>query len=267
MFRTRDFILIFTAVFFLVIAIGVTSLHQFLSSPASTNGELRPSDYVIEEYTVSTDHSETSRDATITALRDKIAKSNSVIKMPEPIATATADEDDSDVDEEVVTDDVQLCTEFQTVTSVAWVPQDTYWQQAEGARILYERPYVEAKVTSTTSSSSVPISDIARVQLPIISLPTSNPSCIKTDVVGIALDGSLIRNNEAGLYSVFGAETIIGYALDGFPIHGLGNERSDNCGGRIVSGQYRYELSSERQNVINCYASTPQSLSYGNAGF
>lgn len=243
-------------------AIGVTSLNQFLSSPAALNDELRPSNDVIEEYTVAINHSETSRDATIAALKDKIAKNNSVIKAPESIVAVT--EEDSSVEEETVSEDILLCTEFRTISSVAWVPQDTYWQQVEGARILYERPFVENKITSTTSSTSVPVNDIARLQLPIISLPVSNPSCIETDVVGIALDGSLIRNTEASLYSVFGAETIIGYALDGFPIYGLGDERSDKCGGRIVSGQYRYELSSERENVINCYASTPQSLSYGN---
>lgn len=264
MFRTRDFILVFTAVFFLVIAIGVTTLHQFLSSPVSPNGELRPSDYVIEEYTVATNHSETSRDATIEALKDKIAKNDSVIKMPEPVVST--DEDDSEVDEEIAAEEILLCAGFQEISSVPWVPQDTFWQQVEGARILYERPFVEAKTTSTTSSSSLPIKDIARLQLPIVTLPVSSPTCIASDVIGIALDGSLIRNSEASLYGVFGVETIIGYALDGFPIHGLSDNRNDKCGGRIVGGQYRYELSDERVSVINCYASTPQSLTYGNAG-
>lgn len=265
MFRTRDFALVFTVIFFLIVAIGVTSLHKFLISPSSEIGELRPSTSLIEEYGVETTHSESSREATLEGLRNKIALDDSVITMPEP--TTSSEEQPSDIIEDEEDSNIaQLCAGFRETGSVAWVPQDTYWQQVEGARILYERPYIESSAFATTSSSSFPVKDIARLQLPIIALPVSNPTCIATDVIGVALDGSLINNAEAKLYSVFGAETVIGYALDGFPIYGLSTESSDQCGGRIVSGQYRYELSKERTNIINCFAGMPQPLVYGNPG-
>ena len=83
------------------------------------------------------------------------------------------------------------------------------------------------------------------------------PTCLYSDVVGIAQDGSLIRNNEVGLYSVFGSDTLIGYALDGFPIYGKIKESGDKCGGSVVNGQYRYSLSDQREFILNCFSAPP----------
>ena len=58
------------------------------------------------------------------------------------------------------------------------------------------------------------------MQLPVRNIPSGGTTCISTDVIGIATDGSLIRNNEAGVYGIFGANTLVGWALDGFPIYG-----------------------------------------------
>jgi hypothetical protein len=78
--------------------------------------------------------------------------------------------------------------------------------------------------------------------------------------VGVAKDGSLIRNNEARLYGIFGEQTLVGYALDGFPIYGISESVVDACGGVSVAGQYRYQLSVERENIINCFAAKPIAL-------
>jgi hypothetical protein len=84
---------------------------------------------------------------------------------------------------------------------------------------------------------------------------------LPTDVVGIAQDGSLIRESEMALYGVFGGETLVGYALDGFPIYGSNpGAATDHCGGMMVGGQYRYYLSPERDSVINCFAGVPVTL-------
>ena len=78
-----------------------------------------------------------------------------------------------------------------------------------------------------------------------------------SDVIGIALDGSLIKNNEYSLYSIFREETLIGYALDGFPIYGQSEVSTDECGGILADNQYRYYLSKERKAVLYCYSGTP----------
>ena len=67
----------------------------------------------------------------------------------------------------------------------------------------------------------------AVLQLPSRTMPAASPSCIGSDVIGIANDGSLIRNDELSLYGVFGSETRIGYALDGLPIYGITTMRGD----------------------------------------
>jgi hypothetical protein len=82
----------------------------------------------------------------------------------------------------------------------------------------------------------------------------ANPTCLPHEVVGIARDGSLIRNDEAALYGIFDDTVLIGYALDGFPIYGQTVDRPlDQCGGAMVDGSYRYYLSEERDHVLGCY--------------
>ncbi|MEZ4195225.1 MAG: hypothetical protein R3B53_02395 [Candidatus Paceibacterota bacterium] len=77
-------------------------------------------------------------------------------------------------------------------------------------------------------------------------------------MVGIAKDGSAIRNQDVALYSIFGQETLVGYALDGFQIFGQNNSVPlDECGGAMVNNEYRYYLSKERQTVLNCYSGVP----------
>jgi hypothetical protein len=98
------------------------------------------------------------------------------------------------------------------------------------------------------------------LQLPTRTTPSTNPTCLASDVIGIATDGSLIRNNEVGLYGIFGADTLIGYALDGFPIYGAGVGAVDACGGVVVSGVYRYQIQLKNETIINCFAGTPVSL-------
>jgi hypothetical protein len=91
-------------------------------------------------------------------------------------------------------------------------------------------------------------------------VPLNSESCVASDVIGIATDGSLIRNNEVGAYGVFGGGTLVGYALDGFPIYGVSEQKADICGGAMVGGQYRYVISSERATIINCFAGAPVAL-------
>jgi hypothetical protein len=79
-------------------------------------------------------------------------------------------------------------------------------------------------------------------------------------VIGITIGGSLIRNNEVGVYGVFGGDTLVGYALDGFPIYGTSGQKTDICGGGMIGGQYRYMISSSRGTIINCFAGTPVAI-------
>ncbi len=128
--------------------------------------------------------------------------------------------------------------------------------EVEGARLVY-RDVPGAPLASSTEPT---ISRDEVLQLPLSSIPASHQSCIASDVIGIAKGGSLIRNNEVAVYKVFGPDTLVGYALDGFPIYGADSSKTDVCGGKMMDGQYRYQLSAKRDTIINCYAGTPVSI-------
>ena len=112
---------------------------------------------------------------------------------------------------------------------------------------------MSGQVSTDVSSSTV-------LQLPINSVQSNTKTCLKTDIVGIALDGSLMRNGEDKIYKIFGGETLLGYALDGFPIYGLNTEETDSCGGTSVLGAYRYYLSDKRAGLIGCFSGSPIEL-------
>jgi hypothetical protein len=152
----------------------------------------------------------------------------------------------------------QYCLEYQPYMG-AWPRSGVELEMAEGARLVFEETLPEMVLAGSTTVEQAPSRSVL-LQLPVTTLPASMPSCLQTDVIGIAKDGSLIRNNEVGLYGIFGSDTIVGYALDGFPIFGMSIERTDQCGGAIVAGQYGYYLSAERTEIVHCFAGQPVSL-------
>lgn len=252
MFRTRDFVLIFVTVVFLVVAIGVTLVRQYFGE-----GEGEPVvafvDIPDQEFTAElVEKAPLSREERVAEMRRKIAEGGELtLSAPETTAEAS-------LEEEVVTEvptapepGVQKCPGYSTHRGY-WSPQAVHIELAEGARIVYR----------TTEQVSVGTSTPAReVLLQLPAYPVyAGATCLSSDVVGVAQDGSLIRNDEVGLYGVFGEHTLIGYAFDGFPIYGVSSMKTDACGGVVVAGEYRYYLSDERETVLNCFSATPVRL-------
>jgi len=157
----------------------------------------------------------------------------------------------------VVASTVKLCGNYQPINP-AWYPTGLKFEVVEGARLVY-RATDKVFVDEFGIEATVPDQEVI-VQLPLRSAPQLSKSCIPTDVVGIALDGSLIRNHEHTLYRVFGEGTLIGYALDGFPIYGISTRKTDECGGVTMAAGYGYVLSAEREGVLGCFSGAPISL-------
>lgn len=216
-----------------------------------------------DDSTSSTDYSavlpETPADerpSRLTALREKITEvlSNddydSAVVEEEEILAVTPPE--KLPPETPATNSVSLCSNYAP-SQLNWNPKGLQFEIIEGARILYrDTSYMTVAVATATESREVVL------QLPLRTTPLSAKSCLKTDVVGIAFDGSLIRNNEQALYQIFDSETLIGYALDGFPIYGLNNSlATDECGGTVISGEYKYYLAPEREGVLGCFSDNP----------
>jgi len=246
MFRTRDFILLFSAIMFLVMAIGTTLINQGRSATKDFMVAIEPENG--SEYLATVVQAENiTRAERIAQMRSKISQQT---QLTEEIEQEEVEEELDQEDLATSTDG--LMTTSQAIQCPAYRPYTTFWDarnltliESEGARIL---------ARGEISSTSIP--EIA-LQLPVRTGPSGNPSCLASDVIGIANDGSLIRNDEAALYGIFASDTLIGYALDGFPIYGVGNSVTDACGGLESFSGYRYELSTDRDTMINCFASAP----------
>lgn len=257
MFRTRDFILIFTAVVFLLFAIGATLWNQYQTETITlktlTLAEVDDSEYAAN---VAVPES-LSREERLVAMRKKIAEGGEIIiSTPEPVVEEVEREEEI-AQPELTT--VQRCSGYREFSGL-WRVDGILFDVVESYRIIYrEVESIPVQTASGTSPTSNTKRDIL-LQIPVRTAPTSNPTCLSTNVVGVAQDGSLIRNNETGLYGVFGSNTLVGYALDGFPIFGMSNKPSDKCGGHMENGQYGYYLSNDRDVVINCFSATPASL-------
>lgn len=269
MFRTRDFILVFTTVVFLLTAIGATIWKQG-TSVSDISEDIQfvtepDAEYVAEIYEPQT----ISREEKLAEMRRKIAEGES-ITMSAPEIIVEADEQDQENTDEVEESEIeevpsspQLCSGYTTYSGL-WPAKGIVIEEIEGVRVFYKeletQPQSLMQNPKASSSHEVVVQKEVLLQLPINPYIMPTGTCLKTDVVGIAQDGSLIRNNEAGLYGVFGSNTLIGYALDGFPIYGVGDITLDECGGNYVNGQYRYYLSAERDVVLNCFFSTPVNI-------
>jgi len=255
MFRTRDFILLFTTIAFLLSAIGVTVLKQQNSpdSRFSSNEALKnqlASVASVEYDAVIATREGLNRAERIASMREKIAQS-SELQVSEPELPVVIDFDSATTSEEELFE----VTVFDQCSSYAsysgfWDARNLSVIESEGMIVV-----VRLAVSATGTSTETNI-----LQLPKRFSPAPDKSCIASDVIGIANDGSLIRNDELGLYSVFSSDTRIGYALDGFEIYGTGNAPVDECGGRTESGQYRYELQAGNEFIINCFSAAPTTL-------
>lgn len=250
-FRTKDFTLFLLVVAFLVIGITSTVKNNItvknqgasvISYDENTEVvfEAAPLEPVVDE-----------RPSRLAALKEKISKL--VLTVPEVVVEETPEET---VVENTTPGSINVCAGY-TKSALNWSAKGLEFDVAEGARIIFRT--IETADTTNELGEVIPSAPTREVvlQLPLRTFASGSNSCLSNDVVGIALDGSLIRNNENKLYQVFGSETVVGYSLDGFPIHGLSTTKTDECGGVMVGGAYRYYLSAEREGVLGCFASVP----------
>lgn len=264
MFRTRDFILFFVTIVFLLIAIGVSF---FESNDRSDNPEntLVFVDKEDMQYTAEAYSPEIiSRSAKLADLKQKIAEGmGEFISSPE-VQDFENEDTELETNEEVVETTVVLnkCTNYSPYYGV-WEAQDVKFEITEGVRLVYTETIVEVE-EAIASSTEVNIIKVPRreilLELPAFPARLASPNCINSDIIGVAQDGSLIRNNESGLYGVFGENTLVGYALDGFPIYGSTSQELDECGGANTGNGYGYYISEQSENILNCFMANPVSI-------
>lgn len=251
MFRTKDFILLLTTIVFLVVAIASTVMSQITTSENEVTAQIEVTNS-IGEYSAELYNKESiDRDENINSLRQKI----SIAEDTAPIEISTPPIIPEESDADLLTYQPILCPDHQQYRG-QWPFLGVESQVQEGARLFY------IDTVSVTNASGTVIDTKIKpiLQLPMSPLPTQAPTCLSQDVIGVATDGSLIRNSEVSLYGIFGPDTVVGYALDGNPIYGQGVTEGDICGGEVTSTGYRYIISPNDQNILNCFVSRPVTI-------
>ncbi len=265
MLRTRDFALVLVIIAFIVVAIVATAgrQSQSASSPAGVVKSMVPTGIASQDETTAVIYSpetptrEERQDSMRAKVADWLSQHSVTLPVPEKLLedidleTELAEADNTNESEEgalgMVARGVQNCVNKTTFTGL-WNAKNIVITEAPSVRLVQE----ERAVFGSTSTILATM-----LQLPLRPAVQEDPVCLMSDVVGIAQDGSLIRNTEAPLYAIFGEETLIGYALDGVPIYGLANRSTNMCGAAFVGGELRYYLSAERDLVINCFSAKP----------
>lgn len=251
--RKRDFVLFGLVVLFLVIGIVSTSTWQQLRT--SVLGEPAAS-VTVEPVERTAAMPEVVDEATLRKerlerLRAQLAaEQGSTISAPpveEPVPTATTTE--------VVSVELALQCATPSSSNVPWDPRTLTLQESEGALVIY-RAALTTPTVATTSVTDIPSPEVV-LQLPLRTFPLKS-QCIQSDIIGIAMDGSLIRNGETSLYGIFGSGTQVGYALDGFAIYGSSaGVATDECGGAVVGGSYKYFVQASGNQLLNCFMAPP----------
>ncbi|MBP6881458.1 MAG: hypothetical protein KBC35_02425 [Candidatus Pacebacteria bacterium] len=254
MFRTRDFVLLFGMIVFLLVAIGTTLFRQSFSTDDQVSTAILTEVSEQERTAVVAETPKLDREANLASLRHKLAEDGEFVAT-EPVEVAVEVEDV--VDSAISPEESESVAVLQTCPGYIsyggyWSPQNVQFELAEGTRVVYRA--VETVVGTSTVNTKETL-----LQLPASPI-YGGSYCLASDVIGVAQDGSLIRNSEVGLYGVFGEHTLIGYALDGFPIYGTSDLPTDACGGAVVADEYRYVLKEGREVMINCFSATPVSL-------
>ncbi len=244
MIKTRDLVLFLVVVFFLILAIGVSfwsEVRVSATGPSLTfvNDEIDPSVVVFDK--------DIGRKTRLQEYRDKIAAGATLFIQTEFYEADDVTNPDAPVDS-VAT--LQQCAGYN-VYQGALIDNTSPLVTVGANRVIYGSVSSGSVATSSATNQSVVLA------LPSNGTRTGVQSCVTSDVVGVTLGGTLIRNGEAARYAVFPETTLIGYALDGFPIYGGTAEPLDDCGGREAAGGYRYHATPGGDYLLNCFSGTP----------
>jgi hypothetical protein len=251
--RTRNFVLFLIGGFLVIAGMGIYAAPDVhLRSGSSVATAIVP---LLDgkEITYGADVPPTTDDraARLADLKAKLAEQTIIAAPDTPLeATTSVTEPVKSVATSTVPKmtEVQKCSGY-TPASVSWPAHQIVMHEQEGVRF-----YTQTVPDATGSSTS----EVLRVRIAERTWPLGSSSCLPTDVVGIATDGSLIRNGDLALYKVFSGTTEIGYSLDGYPIYGVTPDvETDSCGGAMVAGAYRYVIDSKRGAIITCFSGIP----------
>lgn len=265
MVRTRDFLLFVVVFIFILsgIAFTVSTDLRKERTVTDTAPQLAASEGV--SLSASTESTDIDRASNLAALREKILRGEGEVIAGAPVFTSVDTPSSTPIEGEHVSGNesgrvAQYCpSKVYSATALLWNLGQATLVEAEGARLVHFTK--RSQITQGTSTIATTTTRTA-LQLPTRPVVSGVASCLDSEFVGVALDGSLINNNESWRYRNYAAESVIGYARDGFPIYGQGvnEEELDACGGYADTAGYRYHIRADEPFVIGCYSGTPVSF-------
>jgi hypothetical protein len=262
MIRTRDLVIFVAVLLFLLLCIAITLVRDIQFTSQGLPFDLGAQDGE-ESFTATGEKKEINREDIITRLRNALAQNDPAVEVS-PSVEETTEITSEDLDaveaENDATAGVLMCGGDDAESLArSWPLSGVSFVTQESLRSVVHAD-VSAPPAQTTATGTAAVASKTLIVLPLTAYPAASPSCLPSEVVGITTTGSLMYNNEASFYKGYGAEYLIGYARDGFPIYGYYQGEVDACGGYVHASGYRYTVSPDREYLIGCYIATPSSF-------
>lgn len=255
MLRTRDLLWFVIVLVFLGLAILSTTINR---SPDTQSGLSLPSleaeapDYAAELE----EGAKLDRNANIERLRSLLAEGDIVSASPsveDEVFDASSEIDDGGLE----------CGAVDSGISIArsWPLSGVSVSTVGGTRVVtYTATAAAVPISGSTTPMASPAVTKTLLVLSQFPVKAGQPTCLDSEVIGVTVDGSLMFNNDVVLYRNTAANTLIGFARDGFPVYGAYSGEVDECGGYDGPGGYRYVVVPGESAFINCFTGAPSSF-------
>tara|TARA_B100000745_G_scaffold64494_2_gene38059 strand:+ start:1842 stop:2540 length:699 start_codon:yes stop_codon:yes gene_type:complete len=165
---------------------------------------------------------------------------------------------------------------FRSLIKVDPIPEETIEKDTvqeivycSGSRKIIPTVSI-GKIVADGSAVSLFFSETEEIpfaSLPLRSIRSTFDTCLPDNLIGVSAvrtDGLYrpILNSDIAMYLNYGENDLVGYMRDGLPLYGVVSDEVelDSCGGRYVNYSYRYQIQSNREGLILCYAGLPAEL-------
>ena len=269
MIRTRDFLLYLVVLVFLLLVITFTVKSYPKGISNSADSKSAPQFLVGSKLQTDSNFEQLDRDKNLTNLRAKLAQGTELNDVPKPILTSIDTPtstlvDATDNDEEILDENKRIqkfCSAILSHEDVLanWNAKQASLSVQGERRLLIGK---ESKIVTVGSTTSEVLVDQVYLDLPVKPFRGLSANCLDSDVIGVTLEGTLIKNSDTWKFRNFSSDKLLGYAKDGIPIYGQGIDEAvlDSCGGYDNGFEYRYYLREKELFMLACFAADPQPI-------
>lgn len=245
MIRTKDLLLFVIVLGFLTLLIVMTIARDMARDGVNEKTILDAGALVDYDGVIETE--EIDRMSLIARLRTQLAAGDVIEASPSVEEDNIDNEDVAEAMPEV--GKLDRCPLAHAFLSGRWPTSGVALTTTAEARLL----------TYTPAGSGAPTQLL--LSLPLSPSKAAGAACPTSDVVGVTLSGAPLTSASVQAYAAAGPDTLIGYALDGFPIYGPQTGPTDECGGYESVTGYRYAIVPEEGTVLRCFTGIPQYVS------